>query len=133
MALITNRRTDVRQVVLSKGRYKQVIVVRSDLMMSAAKLAVQVAHASFSSAMTAGKKIVSAWEKSGQKKVVLVVKDKKSLLALESKCRELKLSCALISDAGLTELKSGTITCIGIGPDEEKKINKVTGSLPLMK
>ena len=113
--------------------HKQVIVVRSDIKMSPAKLAVQVAHASFSSAMAAGKKIVSAWEKSGQKKIVLAVKDKKSLLALESKCRELKLPCALISDAGLTELKSGTTTCLGIGPEEEGKINKITGSLPLMK
>ena len=40
MALETNRRTEVRQAIRSKGRYKQVIVVRSDIDMSAAKLAV---------------------------------------------------------------------------------------------
>lgn len=117
----------------SKGRYKQVIVVRSDVDMSPAKLAVQVAHASLSAAWKSEKKILAAWGKEGEKKVVLAVKDKKSLLELENKCKELKLPCALISDAGLTELSSGTVTCLGIGPDKEEKINKVTGALPLMK
>ena len=113
--------------------YKQVIVVRNDVKMSPAKLAVQVAHASVGTAQKAEKKIFTAWEKEGAKKVVLAVKDKKELLALEEKCKELKLPCALISDAGLTELKKGTTTCLGIGPDKEEQINKVTGSLPLMK
>ena len=108
-------------------------MVRNDVKMSPAKMAVQVAHASLSSASQTGKKLVSVWQKEGQKKVVLAVKDKKSLLELERKCKEFRLPCSLISDAGLTELKSGTTTCLGIGPDEEKKINKVTGSLPLMK
>ncbi len=112
---------------------KQVIVVRSDVEMSAAKLAVQVAHAAVSAAAKAGKKAVVAWENEGQKKVVLSIKDKKELLLLEEKCRQLKLPYALISDAGLTELPSGTVTCLGIGPAAEDKINKVTGSLPLMK
>ncbi len=116
----------------SKG-IKQVIVVRSDVEMSAAKMAVQVAHAAVSAMLKAGKKTVSAWEKEGQKKVVLTVKNKDELLALEKKCRELKLAHALISDAGLTELAPGTVTCMGIGPAAEVNINKVTGSLPLMK
>jgi len=117
----------------SKGRYKQVIVIRSDVEMSPAKLAVQVAHASLGAATRTAKKIFAAWEKEGQKKVVLTVKNKKELLNLEAKCKELNLPCALITDAGLTELPSGTVTCIGIGPDKEEKINKVTGALPLLK
>lgn len=113
--------------------YKQVIVVRSDIDMSPAKLAVQVAHASLGSSRKAEKKVFSAWEKEGQKKVVLSANDLKTVLELEKKCRKLGIPCSLISDAGLTELQPGTTTCLGIGPAEDDKINKVTGSFPLMK
>ncbi|MBI5061420.1 MAG: peptidyl-tRNA hydrolase [Candidatus Aenigmarchaeota archaeon] len=113
--------------------YKQVIVVRSDLKLSRGKTAAQAAHASVSAADMADKKIAKYWKNEGQKKVVLKVKDASALLAVERKCNELKVAYSLVRDAGMTELKPGTITCIGIGPDKEEKINKVTGSLPLMK
>ena len=110
---------------------KQVIVVRSDLKLSRGKLAVQCAHASYSAAKKS--KETGKWEKEGQKKIVLKVKDLDELLHLKKKCEELKLPHALISDAGLTEIKKGTITCLGIGPADDARINKVTGSLPLLK
>ena len=113
--------------------YKQVIVVREDVNMSRGKLAVQCSHASLSAAENADKKILAAWKREGQKKVSLKAKNLEELMQLKRKCNEMKLPCALISDAGLTELQSGTITCLGIGPEKEEKINKVTGSLPLLK
>ena len=109
---------------------KQVIVVRSDLKLSKGKLAVQSAHASYSSAKKS--KETAKWEKEGQKKIVLKVKDLDQLLELNKKCIDLKLPHALISDAGLTEIKKGTVTCLGIGPADDAKINKVIGSLPLL-
>ena len=112
---------------------KQVIVIRNDLDLSVGKIAVQTAHASRAAARNAKKEIVKIWEVSGEKKVVLKAKDLDELKTLEEKCKKLKLPYALIRDAGLTEVKKGTITALGIGPDDEKKINKVTGSLPLMK
>ena len=112
--------------------YKQVIVVRSDLKLSKGKLAVHVAHASLSAAEKADKKIVKEWKSLGQKKVVVKVVSLKDLLELSKMCKKLRIPHILISDAGLTHLESGTITCLGIGPDEEKKINKVTGTLKLL-
>ncbi len=111
---------------------KQVMVVRSDLKLSRGKLAVQCCHASYSSAAKA-KAALKQWEKEGQKKIVLKAKNLQELNELRSKCIKLGLPCALISDAGLTELPAGTVTCLGIGPAEDKAINKITGSLPLLK
>ncbi|MCW1296254.1 MAG: peptidyl-tRNA hydrolase Pth2 [Candidatus Parvarchaeota archaeon] len=115
---------------------KQVIVIRSDLKLSRGKACVQVAHASLVSALKVQKKnekLFKKWLLDGQKKVVLKVRGEKELLEIYEKARENDLVCEVIRDAGLTELEPGTITCIGIGPDEEKKIDKITGSLPLLK
>lgn len=112
--------------------YKQVIVIRADIEMSRGKTAAQSAHASVSAAGNCSKKILEAWKKEGQKKVVLKA-DLKELLKLAEKCRKLRIAFALISDAGLTELEEGTTTALGIGPETGDRINKVTGSLPLLK
>ncbi|MBI5332612.1 MAG: aminoacyl-tRNA hydrolase [Candidatus Aenigmarchaeota archaeon] len=72
------------------------------------------------------------WEIQGQKKVVLSAQDVEELKSLKSMADKLKLSNSLIIDAGRTEIKKGTITCIGIGPDKEDKIDKATGHLKLL-
>lgn len=113
--------------------YKQVIVVRADLKLSKGKLAVQAAHASLESYKKAYKKIAFLWEKEGSKKVVLKSKNVKELLKLKEKCDLFRIPHALIADAGLTELKPGTLTALGIGPERNDIINRVTGSLPLLK
>ena len=112
--------------------YKQVIVVRSDLKMSKGKLAAQVSHAAVDASHNVDNKVVSKWRSEGQKKVVLKAKNEEELLGLKEKCSKLKIKCSLIKDAGRTELDPGTITALGIGPDEEDRINKVTGSLKLL-
>lgn len=113
--------------------YKQVIVIRDDISLSRGKIAAQASHASLEAYRKAPKKIVKEWEKMGQKKVVLKAKGIEELLSLRDKCRKLKLPFALITDAGRTETKAGTITALGIGPEKEENIDKVTGSLPLLK
>jgi PTH2 family peptidyl-tRNA hydrolase len=112
--------------------YKQVIVIRSDIKMSKGKIAAQAAHASLSSAKKCSKKILKAWENEGQKKVVLSA-GMEELSQLKDRCKKLGIPFALIIDAGMTELSAGSITALGIGPEKEDKINKVTGSLPLLK
>jgi PTH2 family peptidyl-tRNA hydrolase len=112
---------------------KQVIVVRSDLKLSRGKLAVQVAHASLAAFLKTNKKESKTWIDQGAKKIVLKVSNLPNLLALELKAKAAGLPTALIRDAGLTELKPGTITALGIGPGSEKKINKITGQLKLIR
>jgi PTH2 family peptidyl-tRNA hydrolase len=112
--------------------YKQVIVVRKDLKMGPGKIATHVAHASVECLDSANKDIIEKWKMGGAKKIVLKVKNLKELESLHKKAKSAKLPCCLIKDAGLTQLKTGTITCMGIGPAEEKKINKITGKLKLL-
>ena len=118
---------------MSKLDFKQVIVIRRDLKLSKGKAAVQAAHASVEAFRSAPKRVSEVWLKKGAKKVVLSCKDLKELKDLHYKSKKLGLPHALISDAGLTEVRKGTVTSLAIGPEEDKKIDKVTGSLPLMK
>jgi PTH2 family peptidyl-tRNA hydrolase len=113
--------------------YKQVIVIRSDLKLSKGKLASQAAHASISAYKRAKPDAKKRWENEGQKKVVLMAKNIEELKKIKAKCDELKIPNILITDAGLTEVEPGTTTALGIGPDDEKKIDKITGSIALFK
>ena len=112
--------------------YKQVILVREDLKLPKGKLSAQVAHASVDTALKSDKKIVELWKKDGGKKIVLKVKDEKELFKYKQMAEDLGLKTALITDAGHTVLEPGTITCLGIGPDIEEKIDKVSGKLKIM-
>ncbi len=112
--------------------YKLVIITRADLQLPKGKLAVQCAHAAVDAALHADKDILAQWHRDGAKKVALKVKDEKGLLAYFKKAKAEKLPVTLVADAGLTVVPPGTKTCIAIGPDEEKKIDKVTGELPLL-
>ena len=111
--------------------YKQAIVIRADLKLSKGKLCSQACHAAISAA--ARSRHFTRWERDGQKKIVLKGKDAEHLIALHRLCDTYKIPHALISDAGRTEVAAGTITALGIGPDREERIDKVTGSLPLLK
>ena len=116
--------------------YKQVIVVRADLGMSKGKIAAQAAHASLEAAMKtmstdkiSKEGIFESWRKEGMKKVVLKVESEQAILRLRDLCVRNGIRHALIKDAGLTEIPPGTTTALGIGPDEEKKINVITKDL----
>ncbi len=113
--------------------YKQVIVVRDDLKLSRGKLAVQVAHAAILGYERCDEKTREMWRLTGQKKIVVKVPDLRSLMEVKEKAEEANLTVAVVRDAGLTEIPPGTITAVAIGPDEERKVDKVTGNLPLLK
>ena len=112
--------------------YKQVILVRQDLNLPKGKLATQAAHASVDSLMKSDKKNIDEWKKHGAKKIVLKVADEKELFKYKHMAEDNGLKTALIMDAGHTVVEPGTITCLGIGPDSEEKIDKVTGKLKMV-
>lgn len=111
---------------------KQAILVRQDLQLPKGKLAVQVAHASVESAFKSDKKIIQQWRSKGAKKIVLKVKDEAELRDYHQKTKQAGLTTSLITDAGLTTVPPGTVTALGIGPDEDEKIDKLVGHLKLV-
>ncbi len=115
--------------------YKQVIAVRTDLKMGKGKLAVQVGHAAVSAAEEARRKHSKwwqAWLEEGQCKLTVKVKSLTELLDLEREAIHMKLPHYLVTDRGLTQLPSGTVTCLGIGPAPSIQVDKLTGKLPLL-
>ncbi len=115
--------------------YKQVLVIRTDLKMSRGKIGVQAAHAAVSAAEEARHHHPSWWQKwfnEGQKKVAVKVTSRERLLEVKEKAVRLGLPCVVIRDRGLTEIKPGTITALGIGPAPDADVDKATSDLPLL-
>ena len=113
---------------------KQVMVTRDDLKLGKGKLAAHVAHASlegYKRAKAKDPELVEQWEEAGQKKIVVRVKDEAEMLSLFEKAKR-TVPCALIRDAGLTQIEPGTLTCLVLGPWEDAEIDKFTKDLRLL-
>jgi PTH2 family peptidyl-tRNA hydrolase len=111
---------------------KQVIVVRMDVGMGTGKLAAQVAHASLSAYEDTDERTRKAWKGGGQKKVVVKADDERQLFELADVAERKGLPNAVVRDAGHTQLESGTVTTLAVGPGEEDLVDQVTGDLPLL-
>lgn len=114
---------------------KQVIIIRKDLEMGAGKLVAQGSHASLMSYLETvkrGGETAESWVNAGEKKIVLKVESEEALRKLYEAFRYKKIPCALVSDAGLTELPPGTVTALGIGPWNSKEIDAFTSGLKLL-
>ena len=112
--------------------YKQVIILRKDLDASKGKLIVHGIHAAIGAMKKVDNETTEKWESEGSKKVVLKVNGLKELKEIENKLKKIKIPYFLVRDAGLTQLKAGTVTALGIGPAKEKEIDVVTGKLKLL-
>jgi PTH2 family peptidyl-tRNA hydrolase len=137
---------------------KQVIVVRKDLNMRKGKIASQVAHAAgaFVFKQVRDNKVIASglnketneyryfigisvnqveydWVKAIYTKIVAAAKDERELTDLIAAGRMAGLQVHEIIDSGLTEFHGvKTLTCACFGPDEDEKIDAVTGHLPLL-
>jgi PTH2 family peptidyl-tRNA hydrolase len=115
--------------------FKQVIVVRRDVKMGTGKIAVQVAHAAVMGAEKAKahkREWFESWFEAGQAKVVVKVKSMEELMEVRKRAEELYLPVVQVQDSGLTQIRPGTITCIGIGPAPSELVGKVTNKLKLL-
>ena len=101
--------------------------------MSTGKLAVQACHASVAAVLRAGVDALKHWEIDGQTKITLGVNSLAELENLKRQCEAMRIVHAMISDAGRTELAAGTVTALAVGPAEDKAVDRITGSIPLLK
>ena len=95
-------------------------------------MSAQVAHAAVDAMTKSDADDVKKWRDEGMKKSILKVKDLAELTAYEEKAKRSGLVVAVITDAGHTHVDPGTITCVGIGPHDAKRIDTITGDLKLM-
>lgn len=119
---------------------KMVFVVRQDLKMGAGKIAAQVAHAAvglFDKITSKGDKFhkdaLDYWNTFGCKKIVLKGDNLDVLVDCSNKCKRANIPYILISDAGHTQVPAGSVTVLGIGVDTSENIDKITGTLKLMR
>ena len=120
---------------------KQVIVWRNDLQCRLGKKMAQAGHAALANISNTMRSNIDdqgnvsfkltpaqlAWYKGNFRKIVLRVDSESDLMLLFHKAQELGLPVELIIDGALTEWDTPTKTCLAIGPDEDDKIDAVTG------
>jgi len=114
-------------------KIKMVICVRTDLKMSPGKVAAQVAHGAIEAydiARSNRPLWVKTWKESGSTKICLKLLDGEHLLHIATTAA-IGLPTAVITDAGRTEIPSGTATVVAIGPAPALLIDAITGSLKL--
>jgi peptidyl-tRNA hydrolase, PTH2 family len=115
--------------------FKQVIVVRKDLRMGVGKIAAQVGHAAVlgvEKSRKSNKSWLNNWFNEGQPKIVVKVNSLEELLKLQFDAEKLLIPLVIVQDRGLTQIPTGTVTCIGIGPAPSEIIDKVTSELKLL-
>jgi len=115
--------------------YKMVIVTRKDLQLSKGKLAAQVAHAAVICALETkkrNKKWFTKWMKEGAKKAVVKTECADDFKNIRKRADELNLATVIVTDAGHTEIPSGTKTVLGIGPGPNILVDQITGKLSLL-
>lgn len=101
--------------------------------MSRGKIAAQACHACLGSYKRADPRRIQSWERQGGKKVVLKVNNLEELFKYYELVKATDLPFFLVTDAGHTELPESTVTCLGIGPDEDERIDRITQDLKLLK
>ena len=115
--------------------FKQVIVVRKDLRMGTGKIAAQVGHAAVLGVEESRKSNIlwlKSWFSEGQPKIVVKVNSLDELIQVQTDAEVLRIPVVVVQDRGLTQIPSGTVTCVCIGPAPSYIIDKVTSELKLL-
>ena len=115
--------------------HKLVCVVDSSLKMGKGKIAAQVGHLCMDVALGLERnrpRLLHVWTRRGQAKVVLKASDSEEMHRLLNRAKEADFLTWSIRDAGRTQIPSGSMTVIGIGPAPVDQIDAVTGHLKLL-
>jgi len=119
-------------------KMKMVIVMASHLKMGRGKEIAQGGHAvmgAYNDSMwrwgPIGGDMSEAWEENGKKKVCLKVYSEDEIVRLAMLCEAADIGHYLVRDAGRTEVAPMSATALGIGPDYEHNIDRITGELAL--
>ncbi|CAK7230312.1 hypothetical protein SCUCBS95973_007529 [Sporothrix curviconia] len=122
---------------------KLVLVVRTDLGMTKGKIAAQCGHATLACYKTlrraaerdptsSAAKLLQRWERRGQAKIAVQAKSEDTLLTLMGTAHSLGVTAEVIADAGRTQIESGSLTVLGVGPAPKSLVDKITGHLKLL-
>ena len=117
------------------GPCKMVCIVNQGLKMGKGKIAAQVGHGAVMATMKAGAEKplhLEQWLATGQKKVCLKGQDAEHLLALEKQAKAAGISTTIVRDAGHTQIPSGSLTVLALGPTTESELEQITGELKLL-
>ncbi|KAB8072909.1 PTH2-domain-containing protein [Aspergillus leporis] len=115
---------------------KLVLVVRTDLGMTKGKIAAQCSHATLAcykylTANSPNSSMLRRWEAQGQAKIALQTKSEEEMETLQAQAISLGLCARVITDAGRTQIASGSRTVLGVlGP--KSVVDGVTGHLKLL-
>ena len=114
---------------------KMVFIVNHELKMGKGKVAAQVGHAAVKATLKSGElhpELLDAWLSTGQKKICLKADNAHHIEQIERQSKELKILTSKIHDAGHTQIPAGSLTVLALGPDEDEKLDLLTGKLKLL-
>ena len=112
-----------------------ILVTRKDLKLSKGKLAAQCSHAAVECALKANRecpKVLDSWRENGARKIVVSAPNLDALKRLFGEAQAAGIVCYMVRDAGHTEIPSGTVTVVGLGPGLRDSIDSLTGSFGLV-
>ena len=102
--------------------------------MKKGKVAAQVGHAvlkAYKKSIKYHNPYLAMWDTVGSAKITLNCPSLEELRKLEKDALAAGLICGKIVDAGRTQIASGSVTVLAIGPAPVTKINTITGHLSL--
>ena len=116
--------------------YKLMLCVRSDIKMTPGKIASQCAHAVhygtlFDKSLRDNRVLGWCWGVSKYKTVVVKLNGKNHMNNVYEKCKKNGINCGFVTDAGRTQVDTGTRTVLWVGPEENDRLREVTGDLKI--
>lgn len=114
---------------------KMVFVINHDLKMGKGKIAAQVGHAAVKATLKSGEhrpELLDAWLSTGQKKICVKADDARHMEQLEQQAKKHQVLTSKIHDAGHTQIPAGSLTVLALGPDDNEKLDLLTGELKLL-